>query len=256
MKSLILPWMRPTALIWLAWTVWLAWMLARRRIPVTRLMVPLAAWSLFSLLTCTPFSSWLLRGLEDKHPPVTLEAAPKVDAIVCLGGSSEPNAREPAGFHLNVAADRVSAAISLWAAGVAPVIVLGGGGPPEEGAPGEADTVIARLIAVGVPASALINLGVCTDTRHEAMKTRALAAARGWKKIGLVTSASHMPRTHATFVAAGLDPVALPCNYLSSFNRPGAMHYIHKPGTAGLVLFETWLHETLGWIAYKAKGWL
>jgi uncharacterized SAM-binding protein YcdF (DUF218 family) len=44
-------------------------------------------------LWSTPaFSDWIRAGLEQRYPPSTLDGLPEADAIVVLGGGTEPAA--------------------------------------------------------------------------------------------------------------------------------------------------------------------
>ncbi len=83
-----------------------------------------------------------------------------------------------------------------------------------------------------------------------------LAKQKGWKKILLVTSAYHLPRSIGTFEKQGLELVPVPCNYLSSVNRIGDLHWLHLPHSGGFLIFATWFHELLGTWMYRWRGWL
>ncbi|MCA1962407.1 MAG: YdcF family protein [Prosthecobacter sp.] len=183
--------------------------------------------------------------------------APEVDAILCLGGGAEPSLTEPTGTGFNSAADRVTTALALLSAGRAPVLVVAGGDYRDKTQRySEADAVVAWIQNAVKPPQEIISLGICKDTHDEAMKVAALAQQRGWKSFLLVTSAAHMPRAHATFAKAGLNTQAVPCDYVSSYNRIGSVRWLHLPGHASIHGFDAWLHEVLGMMLYWMRGWI
>ncbi len=245
----------PLTLTWLLLSLWLLVALVRRR-PGTRLLR--LGWLILSLTTCTPLPSWLLAQLENRHPAVRLEELPKADFIVCLGGGMEPGRREPTGIHLTMGgADRLTTALALAVRQQAPALVLGGGGSLREGQMiAQADAIAAELARIAPLPVEMLSLGLCADTHDEAVRAAALAAQRGWKKVLLVTSASHMPRAAATFAKTGLEVVAVPCSYESSFNRSDEVRWFHLPHAGGFSIYAAWLHEMLGLAAYRARGWL
>lgn len=254
MKSLIVLF-QPLCLVWLLLAGWLVHACWRRRWRSAAL--PGLAWLLLTAFTCTPLASLLVSSLEDQHPRVALTDLLPADAIICLGGGAEPSTTEPSGFHLKTSADRLSTALALWQGGKAPLLVLGGGGYRDKGSTlSEADRVAEALKPLTGTARFVLSLGACADTRDEALKVAALAQERGWKRLLLVTSANHMPRAFGAFQKAGVVVEAVPCNYLSSLNRVGELHWFHLPHADGLLVFNAWLHEVLGTWHYRRQGWL
>lgn len=219
--------------------------------------MPVLSWLLLTVISCTPIASILLAGLEDQIPKVELDQLPDADAILCLGGGVEPSLSEPLGFHLKMGADRLSTALALAAARKAPILIFGGGGYPHEGRIfSEADAVrdyIASHVRLNIQ---FHSIGVCSDTHDEAQKVAALMQERGLKRLLLVTSASHMPRAVATFSKAGVQVIPIPCNYLSSLNHLGDLHWLHWPSHHGFEIFASWMHEIIGHYMYLWRGWV
>ncbi len=246
---------QPLCLIWLLLGIWLLRMLIQRR--REGLWLPGLSWLILTGMTCTPLASVLLAGLENQIPQVALAQLPHADAILCLGGGIEPSLSEPVGFRLKSGADRVSTALTLAAAGKAPLLILGGGGYPHQGRLfSEADAVCDYLREHATVKTDLHSLGVCSDTHDEAVKTAALMQQRGLKNLLLVTSASHMPRTLAVFRKVGVSVIPVPCNYLSSRTHLGDQHWLHLPHSQGFETFRTWAHEIVGSWVYHWRGWI
>ena len=65
-----------------------------------------------------------------------------------------------------------------------------------------------------------------------------------------------MPRSMATFQKAGVQVVAVPCNYLSSLNQVNDLQWFHLPSDHGFEIFNFWLHEILGDWVYRWRGWI
>lgn len=246
---------QPLSLAWVLLTIWIlrmAWMRLWRWA-----FLPTAAWVIISLITCTALPSWLMADLEGRYSPPDPSAMAGADAIVCLGGGVEPSVTEPLGFHLVRGADRFATALSMAISRLAPALVLGGGGYEHEGKMlSEADALAGYLQNYQPLGFETISLGACANTRDEALKVADLAQKRGWKKILLVTSASHMDRSVATFTKAGVSVVAVPCHYMSSFNRVGDMDWLHLPYAGSFELFSAWFHEILGTWMYRWRGWV
>lgn len=257
MMNQLLPFAQPLCLAWLLLTLWVLDLFWRRP---RRTLLPFLSWFILTTITCTALPSWLMAKLEDRYPLPDEKAVAGADVLVCLGGGVEPSPKEPTGLHLVRSSDRLVAALSLMASRAAPVLVLGGGGYEDKDGGGyisEADAILALLqkYPQAVPFES-ISLGVCENTYDEARKVAALQQARGWKKVLLVTSASHLPRAVATFEKAGMTVVPVPCNYQSSYNRLGKVDWFHLPHDGAFDIFDAWLHEILGTWIYRQRGWL
>jgi uncharacterized SAM-binding protein YcdF (DUF218 family) len=247
--------LQPLCLVWLLLTAWLLRMLWKKLWRWS--LLPVCAWVILTVVTCTALPSWLMAGLESQYELPTMEEMAGADAIICLGGGVEPSFKEPTGMHLMRGADRLATALSMAISGVAPVLVLGGAGYEHEGQyVSEADAVFANLQNYPRLSFEQISLGVCANTRDEALKVADLVEKRGWKKVLLVTSANHMPRAWATFKKAGVPVLPIPCHYMSSFHRVGEVDWLHMPYAGSLELFDSWFHEWIGTRLYQWRGWM
>lgn len=184
------------------------WLLARRG--RTRLGGMLGgaalAWLWIGSMPWT--AGWLTASLERDYPSVAIERLPAAGAIVVLGGAI----RSPDGSQgypaLTRASNRLWHAARLYRAGKAPLLVLSGGYDPSLGDRPEADAMREFLVALGVPASAMLLESTSRTTRENARFTAVLLGQRGIHNVLLVTSASHMARARRCFEAEGLHVVA------------------------------------------------
>jgi hypothetical protein len=92
----------------------------------------------------------------------------------------------------------------------------------------------------------VIALDYCRNTREEAERFRESAREHGWRRILLVTSATHMRRAVATFETAGFEVIPVPCNFISDFGSQQTPFRLSVPSAGGLSLINIWLHEEAG----------
>jgi uncharacterized SAM-binding protein YcdF (DUF218 family) len=133
-------------------------------------------------------------------PPTRLEHA---DAVVVLGAGIDSD-----GVLGDHSLRRALHGIRLHRQGLAPLLVLLG--PQHPSGPVEAE-VRARLAReLGTPSSAILVLPPGRTTREEARVVHEVLAARGLRKVLLVTGGPHMLRARLLFERAGLQVVAAP----------------------------------------------
>jgi uncharacterized SAM-binding protein YcdF (DUF218 family) len=255
MKFLI-PFLEPLGLMWIGLAILVAWTLRRRH---RRIATALGLiWMILTLATCMPVPSVLLGTLEQPWLGRDLKSMEPADAIVSLGGAGRVSSLEVTGFQMRRGADRLITAIELLRRGKAGTLVIGGGGQPgtNGGWESEADAAKRWIESWKIVPAPTISLGVCSDTRDEAVKTATLARERGWRRVILVTSASHMNRAEAVFRKAGLEVEPAPCNFLSSVVSEPELRWFHPPSYNGLEAFFLWFHEFIGSRVYRWRGWI
>lgn len=119
--------------------------------------------------------------------------AVKPQAIVVLGCPASSRLRR-----------RVDCGIALFQQGLAPALVLSGGG---RGSTAEAEIMRRSALAGGVPETALLVEPYSRDTLGNARETARLLCSRGWRRVILVSDATHLPRATLLFCLAGVDVV-------------------------------------------------
>lgn len=248
--------LQPIGLVW-GGLIALAVILWRRR----QRKLAIASSAMALLLTVvggTDITFWMLWKLEEPWTSVKLADQPECDVALVLGGYADPSRHEAGGVHLTRAGDRVMMGIEALRTGKAKSLVLGGGWMLFGGKKvSEAEAVKAWLEDWNLVGDReIVSLGQCADTRDEALRFATLTEERGWKRVLLITSATHMRRASATFRAVGVDAVPVPCNYLSlAITEPRPIR-IGIPGITGFENFGVWSHEIVGRIMYRRRGWL
>jgi uncharacterized SAM-binding protein YcdF (DUF218 family) len=205
--------------------------------------------------SATPLVASLLTGwLERDYPPTSLNTAPSMEVAVVLGGGiSQPRLAET---ELGPAGDRVFQAYLLWRTGKAGIIVVSGGNSSWDAIrPSEASLAARTMVAMGVPAEAIITETESVNTRQNALNVARVWNEQEWQSGYLVTSAAHMPRALAAFRMAGLDLEPWPADYKGG--DPVISNVLDVlPDAGALELTTAAIKEFLGITIYRLRGWL
>jgi uncharacterized SAM-binding protein YcdF (DUF218 family) len=141
----------------------------------------------------------LLSSLESQYPPLSLTEVQPADAIVVFGGTvlgidpPRKQIQESDG-------SRVFGAWRLFRAKKAPFIVVTSGVSYQDAQQNwrtEADDMRDLLVELGVPSHAILLENRARNTSENAAFSRVLLDKRGFRRVILVTSAFHLPRSVA-----------------------------------------------------------
>ena len=244
----------PPALIFLLLIC--AWIFRKRSSGLFHFIFAVAV-AILLLLASPTSSDGIVRSLESQYPDRSVRDCPASQAIVVLGG----NLSLPSGEHressFTETSDRLLRAFRLYHAGKAPVIVVSGGDNPlfsRARTEHEADELRNILEEWGVADSAILVEDSSINTRENALFTRKLLAARGMQHVILVTSAIHMPRAAGAFRKVGFDVDPVPANFVTGWDRPAAAFRL-IPTSRSLVNSSNAIHEWLGILVYRMRGW-
>ena len=192
-------------------------------------------------------ASWLMSITEAAPTPAAVESHDPFRAVVVLGGGASLRANGIA--ELGEDGERIFSAAQLWHNGKAPFVVCTGSSADGIGHPSQVGRQL--LQSVGVPASAITEvpgLNTTGELQHlkELLKNPpALWPATG--RIGLVTSAFHLPRAMRLARTQGLEFTPLPCAFRVSADQPfSARDFV--PGGGALRQTELAAKEWLAWL--------
>ncbi len=177
--------------------------------------IALAGWLLYTAAGNAWVGGALYAGLERAIPPLSdLAGAGRLDVIMILGGGTEagPDGRP----QLTANGDRLRVAAAAWRRGHAVRLVASGTSVAALDRAGERDLGAesrSLLEDMGLAADALLTLPGPYNTATEVAALAEEARARGWTRIGLVTSAWHMRRALRLARARGLDPIPIGADY-------------------------------------------
>ncbi|MCW5556025.1 MAG: YdcF family protein [Verrucomicrobiae bacterium] len=245
----------PLALLWLGLcgsAAWLAWKRRWRAAAV----VGSPAGILF-LLGSLPWPEALVAAREAPYAERNVAPAPAADAVVMLGGIHDPSVHDPYGFALRAGSQRLVAAVQLVREGKGQALVLGGSGP----LPGQPDESAASLLSAfarqwQLSQVELLDLGICQNTRAEAVRIQQLKAERGWERITIVTSALHMERAEATMRKLDSEVAIVACDFRIYGVKQEPWKTFPFPTTDRLKLLHDYLHEVVGGWVYRWRGWI
>jgi uncharacterized SAM-binding protein YcdF (DUF218 family) len=117
------------------------------------------------------------------------------------------------------------------------------------------------LQMIGVPEGAIITETKSSNTREHARNLYPLLLDRRFKRVLLVTSAMHMPRSIGVFrkLCPDIEFIPAPTDFrvTEGVPMPWYRDLITLIPTAGnLVSFSNAAHEYVGMAYYKMRGWM
>ncbi len=201
----------------------------------------------------------LARFLEWQYLP--LEEVPEVDVMVVLGGgtlAANPPRVMP---EVNGAGDRLIYAARLYREGKAQKVLLTGGGIEwySASSTNPAAEMAELLEMMGVPPEALILEDQSQNTLQNAQNSSKILEELDVRRILLVTSAMHMPRSVRIFERQSLEVIPAPTDYSVTqlgwqrLTSPSLVTWILNliPNADNLSLTSRALKEIIGAAVYE-----
>jgi len=258
MVSFIKQLLQPVAIVWVVLVIMCGWQIYRRQFRwayVNGLLV----FGLF-LFGSTPLAGKMLHRLERPYIRDLSKSVPSADAVVVLGGMVRGGQYEPLQFNVQDAMDRIFLGIDLARErGGIPLIV--GGGSYGEGRNRKTEFSVLKpwIDRWNLADDSVLHLGMCANTHEEAQRVDELIKQKKWQSIYLVTSAYHMRRAEAVFRTVGVKAVPVACDFQGSApNKNGRIDvsFTILPQSSRLNLLRVYLHEQVGWLYYRSRGWI
>ncbi len=191
----------------------------------------------------------LIWPLERSYPQLSPEECVPADAVVVLGGGSDPGYGK-ARIDWSEAADRFEGGMDVFATGRVGKLVFTRGKMPWSDGPDEGMRLREEALRRGVPAGSIVLTdGDAGNTADEAREVRRLVSRHGWRKLILVTSAYHMRRAMRLFSPAAPQVIAYPVDYHCGGNLV-ADWTSWMPQANGLSTSEDALREYFGLLWY------
>ena len=201
-----------------------------------------------------PPAQMIMRTIEGPQTALDWPMPDHLDGIIILGGHAEGAAIATTRKQgqLNGAAERFIAGLSLatYYQDV-PVVFSGMSGQLNHRGWSEADSIRNLLSQMQISSDSIFFEETSRNSYENAVETKTLLQPTPDGQYLLVTSASHMPRSLATFRAAGWpEMLAYRVDYLSP--TTGASHLFHA--STGFAIWRRIYHETIGMMVYLATG--
>ncbi len=198
-----------------------------------------------------------LSYLERQFLPVSINEQPYVPVIVLLGNNLAMPKEPRLNTEMTQTSDRLLHTFRLFKAGKADRIFISGGNVfGDYHQRGEAHYSKQLLIEWGIPESVIDIETQSRSTRDNALQTYDYLLKKQLlnQPFLLVTSASHMPRAHATFRALNLDAVPATTDItITQSDRPTLFYWL--PSVEAIVAMTTFVHEYVGLMFYRVRHW-
>jgi uncharacterized SAM-binding protein YcdF (DUF218 family) len=192
---------------------------------------------ILSVVMYTPITEWLAQPL---YLPVS--SVQPSDAIVVMeAGAGDDGELNESGLK------RAIRGADLFRAGAATTVVVTGLGPTAARPISALGPMADVLRHNGVPSPAIIVEGASSNTRESAINVAALARARRWTRVALVTDAGHIRRAMMSFEKEGLGVVAVSTLFWSLGGAQPAL----RVARIGILA-----HEYGGLLYYWWRGWI
>lgn len=202
----------------------------------------------------SPISSYLLtHGLEHRFETVfPLAGTERYDALLVMGGGSgaRPDLDRDGAPQLGESGDRLRIAATIHAQGRAPILVTSGS--TIDGVRDVSAETASLWAEMGIPAEVVVRLPEPRNSAAEIVAYTRLVGERGWTRLGLVTSARHMPRALALCRRHELRVDPLPSDFRADL--PSWDLSVIVPSGEGFAGVQAAVWEYLGLAAVHLLG--
>ncbi|MEM7554175.1 MAG: YdcF family protein [Cyanobacteria bacterium P01_A01_bin.84] len=204
----------------------------------------------------------LVKSLEWQY--TSEKDLPSAEAIVVLGGATKSLFPPRKTVDLSESGDRVIYAAQLYLQKKAPIIILSGGRIDWRGkGESESSDMKSILTSLGIPSKVIIEEPDSLNTYQNAVNVKKILESNNIKKVLLVTSAMHMPRSIQIFQKQKINAIPAPTDFLVSQGELSEIASSPKsailnllPETKNLHLFTSAIKEYIGSLVYRLRGWL
>lgn len=215
--------------------------------PVFKILIGILV---YCLLVTSPLIGIAVRQVESSLPfPKIIDT----ETVMVLGGSSIYFDKEKEIFILGGNFPRFLEALRLLKNKNLKKIIISGGDPGKIPTmiEGESYSIQRLCLELGVLKENIIIEPRSLNTYQEAIYIKDYIEKNHLKKIVLVTTAMHMPRSVAVFKKQNIDVIPYPVNYWEHPLKNKWDWSIYR-----IDQLEFFLHETIGYIAYWMKGYI
>lgn len=199
-----------------------------------------------TLLSCRPFSNFLLWKLEKQYPPLSdVTNLNKVDTIVVLASWDSNNPTVPYSSNIGYkTALRVLEAHRLYKQCLHCRIIVSGG---------QDSTRLMKklLLLLGVQDNKIVVEKFSDNTEQSAENVKQIISDDSFI---LVTSAIHLSRSERMFRDLGMDPIPAPADFLYGYYLDFTIH-LNRPLSYFLPNIESFRNSLLALYEYRGMLW-
>ncbi|MBX5481018.1 MAG: YdcF family protein [Myxococcaceae bacterium] len=231
-----------TAVIALRWPHGRRWLVA----------LPLLSALILLVFSLAPVANALERAVEDDAPN-TFRPSETYDAVILLGGMVELYVTDPKGPpSFADATERLLATFDLLRQNRARFVIITGGAAEGDSLT-EASVLGRQLIEWGISPDRIVLEEQARNTYENAVYSKRIVDAHGWKKVLIVTSAFHMRRAKECFNAVGLPVDTFPVDRRVYDSSRAPLNLL--PRASNLNESSDALRELFGRVVYRVRGY-
>lgn len=216
----------PVGATWLVLWGWWGQFVLKRALRQAR--TPLAIWLVFTILTTSPLTSTIVNWLETKVVSYQPETDEPLDLLVVLGGGTTQG---PWRAEAGGAGDRILYAAELYIQKHTRKLVATGDITPgvsrSQTTPREQTIEIWTKLGIAADDIETLN-GINTYFEIQSLKARLASSPK--LRVGLLTSASHLPRAVRLAKAQGLEVLPIAANHSGNIERFTYLDFIPSSG--------------------------
>jgi len=211
-----------------------------------------------TFLTSWPPADWLFsRLIEGQYPVRPFQPASQLQAIVVLGESVQPPLfEEPFPLAGSNTYRRCEYAAWIYRR-YGPLPVLVSGGRVSQRDPTVSAVMRELLRRNGVPEGMIWTEDRSRSTHENAVYSTMILREHAVSRVALVVDANSMPRAAACFRKLRVDIMPAPCNF-RTLNFQALLQWQDEllPSWRAVRRNEDTLHEILGLVWYRFRGWI
>ena len=209
--------------------------------------------ALLVALSLNPVANLLTYPLESRYPPPSPEALGTLDVVAVLGGGVRPSDSFRPEAELTVHSyPRFYRGVRVFQQTNAGLLAFCAGAG-RAGGESEGETMKTMALRLGIPAERILAETQSQNTfENVANLARMLPAGQG-RRIGLVTSAIHMWRSHRVFVQQFPHDTIVPIPAYYAYEPTGWSVESFLPSAGNLERSTMALHEWIGLVWYSLR---
>ena len=175
--------------------------------------------ALFWLTTNTLTANFVGGWLENRYQAVEPATMEPFDAVVVLGGGTSSG--RDGHVWLNSSGDRVVLAVRLYHQGKVNHLITTGSVQSWSNRVMQLSEATRKIwVELGVPTEVITEISGMNTTQEMQALQKLFADDPGYERVGLVTSAFHMPRAERLARKFGLDLIPIPCSFQVPLTEP------------------------------------